>query len=57
MSLRIVKAVLAGVIALALPIATAQHNDHRKDEMSQTAQYCVPDEGESGARSDLYCLK
>jgi hypothetical protein len=56
MSFRIATAVAAGVIALALPIATAQHNDRGKDEIFKTAQYCVPDEGEPGAKSDLYCL-
>jgi hypothetical protein len=56
MSFRIATAVAAGIIALALPIATAQHNDRSKDETFRTAQYCVPDEGDSGANSDVYCL-
>jgi hypothetical protein len=56
MSFRIATAVTAGVIALALPVATAQHTDRSKDQMFKVAQYCVPDEGEPGTTSDLYCL-
>jgi len=56
MSFRIETAVAAGLIALALSVTTAQHNDRNKEETFRTAQYCVPDEGESGANSELYCL-
>jgi len=56
MSFRIETAVAAGIIALALSVTTAQQNDRNKEETFRTAQYCVPDEGESGANSDLYCL-
>ena len=48
---------LALVFAVALiATATASAADRNKNQMVKPAQYCVPDEGESGANSDLYCL-
>jgi hypothetical protein len=53
---RIATAVAVGVIALALPIATAQQDDRGKEKAFKVAQYCVPDEAEPGSMSDLYCF-
>jgi len=56
MPFRMAMVVVVGVIALALPVATAHHNDRNKDQMLKAAQYCMPDDEDPGAKSDLYCL-
>ena len=49
-------AVVTGVISLALLVATASRGDHNKNQMVKPAQYCMPDDEDPGAKSDLYCL-
>jgi hypothetical protein len=49
-------AVVAGITALALPVATVNRGDHNKDQMVKFAQYCMPDDDELGEKNDLYCL-
>jgi len=56
MPFRMAMAVVVGVIALAFPVATAHHNDRNKNQMLKAAQYCMPDDEDPGAKSDLYCL-
>ena len=56
MSFRMAMAVLTGVISFALPVASASRGDHNKDQIVKVAQYCMPDDDEPGAKSDLYCF-